>query len=77
MPAPPAAGRAPGGRMALSGGLWYNLSMKQRGRRGQTMVEYVLAVCALLIVGLAMGYLVVAARHSVFRTERLVSSDYP
>lgn len=41
------------------------------------MVEYVLAVCALLVVGVAMGYLVVAARHSVYRTERLVGSDYP
>ena len=39
------------------------------------MVEYVLALCALLVVGVAMGYLVAAARHSVFRTERLVSSD--
>ena len=51
--------------------------MKLRARRGQTMVEYVLAVCALLVVGLAMGYLVTAARHSVVRTENLVRSDYP
>lgn len=41
------------------------------------MVEYVLAACALLAVGLVMGYLVRAAKSSVVRTERLVSSDYP
>ena len=41
------------------------------------MVEYVLAVCALLIVGFAMGYLVTVAKGSVVRTENLVRSDYP
>ena len=51
--------------------------MKVSGRGGQTMVEYVLTVCALLVVCGAMGYLVRASRHAVVRTERLVQSDYP
>jgi len=41
------------------------------------MVEYVLAVCALLVVAVAMGWVVAAARRSAVRTEALVSSDYP
>ena len=41
------------------------------------MVEYVLALCALLAVIGAMWYLVAAARDNVRRTESLVSSDYP
>ena len=46
-------------------------------RSGQAMLEYVLALCALLAVVGAMWYLVSAARGSVVRTESLVSSDYP
>lgn len=56
---------------------WYNTHMRIRGRKGQTAVEYVLALCALLAVIGAMGYLMVAARKSVVRTESLVGSDYP
>ena len=41
------------------------------------MIEYVLALCALLAVVGAMWYLVAAARKNVVRTEALVSSDYP
>ena len=41
------------------------------------MIEYVLAACGLLAVGFPMGYLVTAAKRSVVRTERMVSSDYP
>lgn len=41
------------------------------------MLEYVLCVIALLVVGSAMWYLVGATRHSVLRTESLISSDYP
>lgn len=48
-----------------------------RLRHGQTAVEYVLAVCALLAVIGAMSYLITAAKSSVVRTENLVSSDYP
>lgn len=57
--------------------LWYNRSMKLRYRKGQTMVEYVLCVIALLVVGSAMWYLVGATKRSVHRTENLISSDYP
>ena len=51
--------------------------MRMNGRAGQTMIEYVLALCALLAVVGAMWYLVAAARKNVVRTEALVSSDYP
>ena len=51
--------------------------MRIRGRSGQTVVEYVLALCALLAVVGAMWYLVSASKKSVVRTENLVSSDYP
>ncbi len=57
--------------------LCYNGGMGASGRSGQTMVEYVLAVLALLVVVSAMGWVVAAARRSVVRTEALVSSDYP
>ncbi|MBR1920757.1 MAG: hypothetical protein IJ829_01995 [Kiritimatiellae bacterium] len=46
-------------------------------RVGQTAVEYVLALCAMLAIVGAMGYLVTAARRSAVRTESLVRSDYP
>ena len=55
----------------------YNSHMKMRGKSGQAMMEYVLALCAMLAVIGAMWYLVSAARQSVVRTENLVSSDYP
>ena len=51
--------------------------MRIRARNGQAMVEYVLALCALMCVVAAMWYLVEAARKNVDRTESLVSSDYP
>ena len=51
--------------------------MRIRGKKGQTAVEYVLALCALLAVVGAMWYLVSATKKSVVRTESLVSSDYP
>ena len=51
--------------------------MRIRGEKGQTAVEYVLALCALLAVVGAMWYLVAASQKSVVRTESLVSSDYP
>lgn len=51
--------------------------MGLRARAGQAALEYVLALCALLVVVGAMWYLVVAARKNVVRTESLVSSDYP
>ncbi len=51
--------------------------MVTKARGGQAMLEYVLALCALLAVVGAMWYLVSASRKSVDRTESLVSSDYP
>ena len=57
--------------------LCYNTDMKFRGRRGQTMVEYVLIFTALLVVIGSLTYLLGATKRAVVRTERLVGSDYP
>lgn len=46
-------------------------------RKGQAMVEYMLAFGALLVVVAAFWRLVGATRHNVVRTESFVSSDYP
>lgn len=46
-------------------------------RAGQTMVEYVLALCAMTVIAVAAGYLVSAVKSSAVRTESLVRSDYP
>lgn len=51
--------------------------MKFRGRRGQTLVEYVLVFSALLVVVGSLTYLLVATKRAVVRTENLVGSDYP
>lgn len=60
-----------------AGRLCYNVRMKAIGRRGQTMVEYVLTFCALLAAVGALGLLLHSTKRAVVRTERLVSSDYP
>lgn len=41
------------------------------------MVEYVLAVIALLVVIGVMGWVIAAEKRSVVRTESLIRSDYP
>ena len=46
-------------------------------RRGQTMVEYIMVLAAMLVVSVVMWHVVVAIRNSTARTERLVRSDYP
>lgn len=46
-------------------------------RKGQAMVEYVLAVAALLVVAGVMGYMVTAAHKSAQRTVALVGADCP
>ena len=51
--------------------------MRTCGRKGQTMVEYVLAVAALLVVATVMGFLVTAAQKSAHRSEALVGADCP
>ena len=51
--------------------------MGKRGRRGQAVVEYVLALATLLVVVSVMGYFVTAAHKSAHRAETLVSQDCP
>jgi len=47
------------------------------GRKGQALLEYVLALAGVLVaVGILWGLVDVTARYSV-RTERLVSADCP
>lgn len=41
------------------------------------MVEYVLALAALMLVVVVMGYLVRAGYKALYRTEGLISSEYP
>ena len=54
-----------------------NARARRRVRAGQAMIEYVLALSALLIVVAAFSRLVGATRANVVRTESFVSSDYP
>jgi hypothetical protein len=46
-------------------------------KRGQVILEYVLALCALLAVAGALAVLADAARASARRTVSLVRTDYP
>lgn len=46
-------------------------------RRGQAVVEYVLALAAMLVVIAVMGYVVAAAAKAADRTTALVRADYP
>jgi len=48
-----------------------------RGRRGQAMLEYVLAFAALLVVVGVMGSVIVAAQRQSARATGLVRADYP
>ena len=57
--------------------LWYNRRVKVRARRGQAMLEYVLAFVALLVAVFALYALVRAAWRYADRTENLVTSDCP
>ena len=47
------------------------------GSKGQALVEYVIALFALLVVVVVMGYLLQAAKNSTTRTMDLIGSDYP
>ncbi|MCR5414330.1 MAG: hypothetical protein K6F50_06345 [Kiritimatiellae bacterium] len=51
--------------------------MEFKARKGQTMVEYVLAFCALVVLVGVLGWLLTASRRAVVRTESLVTSEYP
>ena len=57
--------------------LWYNKDGNVRARRGQTMLEYVLAFAALLIAVFALFAFVQAVWRYADRTENLVTSDCP
>ena len=57
--------------------LWYNKNGNVRVRRGQAMLEYVLAFAALLIAVFALYAFVQAIWRYADRTENLVTSDCP
>ena len=57
--------------------LWYNKLGNVRARRGQAMIEYVLAFVALLIAVFALFAFVQAVWRYADRTENLVTSDCP
>lgn len=51
--------------------------MVKTARNGQVALEYALALTALMVVVVVLGYLVSAARDSARRSEALVSTDIP
>ena len=57
--------------------LWYNKGRKVRAKRGQAMLEYVLAFAALLIAVCALYAFVQAIWRYADLTEDLVTSDCP
>ena len=57
--------------------LWYNKLGNVWARRGQAMIEYVLAFAALLIAVFALYAFVQAVWRYADRTENLVTSDCP
>jgi uncharacterized protein (UPF0333 family) len=57
--------------------MWYNTGKHRRMKRGQAMLEYVLAFAGILVVAAVMWCLVSAVRKQSVRTENLVSSEYP
>ena len=63
----------------LKAKICYNVDVKAEKPvlRGQAMIEYILAFCALLVVISVVGHLVVAAKESSARTHRIIASDYP
>ena len=54
-----------------------DLRHARRRRAGQAMIEYVLALLALLAVASAAGWLVLGVRARSERSLDLVSSEYP
>ena len=55
----------------------HNMKFRFTARRGQAMVEYSLALCALLVVFAVMYCYGRAAKSHVVRTERITGSEYP
>lgn len=48
-----------------------------RAKRGQAMLEYVLAFAGIAVVASVLWCLVAAAQKQAVRTENLVSAEYP
>ena len=46
-------------------------------RKGQSLLEYALALAGIVAVASVLGFLVSGAAGFGVRTERLVSSEYP
>ena len=51
--------------------------MRTKARNGQTALEYVLALLAVIVIVSAMGYMITAAERSAERSEAIVASEYP
>ena len=57
--------------------LWYNKNGNVRARRGQAMLEYLLALSGLIVVVAILCVFVATAMRTADRTERLACSEYP
>jgi uncharacterized protein (UPF0333 family) len=57
--------------------MWYNIGETMRAKRGQAMLEYVLAFAGIAVVASVLWCLVAAAQKQAVRTENLVSAEYP
>lgn len=46
-------------------------------KKGQTMIEYVIAMATIVLIAGVIGYVVAAAQRHTYRSVTLVSSEYP
>lgn len=46
-------------------------------KNGQTMIEYVVCMAAIVLIAGIIGYVVTAARNHADRSVTLVASEYP
>lgn len=46
-------------------------------KNGQTMIEYVICVAAVVLIAGIVGYVVTAAQKHAYRSVTLVGSEYP
>ena len=51
--------------------------MKSKGRKGQTAVEYAIAVTAVILISAVMVFVVKASHRTAHRSHARVGSDYP
>ena len=58
-------------------GLWYNSTPKAGMRRGQAALEYVIALCSVVVITGLLWWVVHAAEGHVRRSEALMTSDCP